>query len=821
MAVHLTIDSHVVIQLGAELISDSEQALLELVKNSYDGDATLCSIVIEPEWMPDLDHPEHKKIIASASKDLPPGRIVVRDNGTGLSPDAVKNGWLLISASLKRPSTGVKSKTARMRTPVGDKGLGRLATMRLGNVLSLRTMVKGEQECRITSFAWTDFKAGAKLEDIQVKTAVADPLSGRRLHGTDVEILSLREPGYWDSDSNISSVLAKLSTLVTPFKKFKDFRVNIRYRDHIFNLESITAEALNYASAKFVISCSGEELVVKAYFARSLFRGQAGRAEREVYERLLAGDAASEAVSFFSTHRRIKARGFQALEERGSGWLFSLEERISFGDIPTDPRFVGAESPGPFEGELYYFLFNDQTKHHLQSAGIRVDMLQNMTTVGMFRDGFRVRMSDDWLELAKSATSGGYFQLRPRNVVGYFAISNEHNPGLVEKSDREGFVDTLQWRGFATLAHRAKKFANDALESVRSAYDEYKKAKLLSASEQEEIKGDPAKRMAQGHNDFSSSLENAQSASASLINTLDGVRASLETASQSLDPKSAQAVRRSFDAAARNVLALEDSLKKAESHAKTSMSAAEHLLLAGKEVESLNSKLIDAAAVGLSARALSHEIDGHLREIARQITLINSENRRFNSEKISEGTSKINGASREIRKVVSAIDPLLDTSRSLKGEFCVGAFLRDFFTVRASRLGQAGVGYKVVGGDGPKIRFAEARFRQIVENLYQNSLYWMTEGAVDSDMEKIMCVEITKDGFVWWDGGKGVREELADSIFEPYVTDKPASKGQGLGMFIATAYLLAERCSIYLERERNKFSRRYKFRVDLTGAMQK
>src|SRR5580704_2910075 len=126
---HLQIDSHVVIQLGAELISDSEQALLELVKNAYDGDATRCTIVIDPDWIPEdgtlsRDHFAHR-----LERGERIGRIVVEDNGVGLDDRAVSGGWLLISASLKRTASGEKFRTHRNRVPVGDKGLGRLATM--------------------------------------------------------------------------------------------------------------------------------------------------------------------------------------------------------------------------------------------------------------------------------------------------------------------------------------------------------------------------------------------------------------------------------------------------------------------------------------------------------------------------------------------------------------------------------------------------------------------------------------------------------------------------------------------------------------------
>ena len=42
----LKIDAHVVRQLGEELISDPEQAILELVKNSYDADSPWCLSLI-------------------------------------------------------------------------------------------------------------------------------------------------------------------------------------------------------------------------------------------------------------------------------------------------------------------------------------------------------------------------------------------------------------------------------------------------------------------------------------------------------------------------------------------------------------------------------------------------------------------------------------------------------------------------------------------------------------------------------------------------------------------------------------------------------
>ena len=155
---HFRIDSHVVVQLGAELISDSEQALLELVKNAYDADASKCVISVEPDWEPPAtdEWGQHLSAWRKLQKKPNIGRIVVMDDGTGIDETGVQDGWLFISASLKRNSGGDKTPTKeKNRIPVGDKGLGRLATMRLGEILRLRTMTKSESQSRTASFAWS------------------------------------------------------------------------------------------------------------------------------------------------------------------------------------------------------------------------------------------------------------------------------------------------------------------------------------------------------------------------------------------------------------------------------------------------------------------------------------------------------------------------------------------------------------------------------------------------------------------------------------------------------------------------------------------
>ena len=120
------IDASVVYQLGEMLISDEVQALLELVKNSYDADASYANIIVQTETASG----EQSPMFPDAR-----GYIYVEDDGIGMGWAEVKGGWLTISRSPKREMKRKGQTTAKGRTPIGDKGLGRLGTQRLGRYL--------------------------------------------------------------------------------------------------------------------------------------------------------------------------------------------------------------------------------------------------------------------------------------------------------------------------------------------------------------------------------------------------------------------------------------------------------------------------------------------------------------------------------------------------------------------------------------------------------------------------------------------------------------------------------------------------------------
>lgn len=159
---YFTADAALIDRLGRELVGKQETALIELVKNSYDADAT--------------------EVIVTFDGD----RVVIDDNGAGMDRTELVAGFLRLASDMK-----VRNPVSqRFRRPcAGRKGIGRFATQRLGSYLVLRTWKSVDAlglELRIN---WRSFERGRALDEIPVVLEEVPP----RRPGTVIEISDLRD----------------------------------------------------------------------------------------------------------------------------------------------------------------------------------------------------------------------------------------------------------------------------------------------------------------------------------------------------------------------------------------------------------------------------------------------------------------------------------------------------------------------------------------------------------------------------------------------------------------------------------------------------
>ncbi len=158
--------------IGDQLISGPAAAIIELVKNAYDADASRVEVAFYPP-------------LAAGE-----GRISIGDDGHGMSLDDIRLKWM-------EPATSSKAKQRlspkKQRPMMGSKGIGRFAAAKLGQVMSLTSTVRTEDggtSILIPELDWSVFSDDTYLADVAIDY-IEQPSDGPS--GTIIEILHLSQ----------------------------------------------------------------------------------------------------------------------------------------------------------------------------------------------------------------------------------------------------------------------------------------------------------------------------------------------------------------------------------------------------------------------------------------------------------------------------------------------------------------------------------------------------------------------------------------------------------------------------------------------------
>ncbi len=98
---------------------------------------------------------------------------------------------------------------------------------------------------------------------------------------------------------------------------------------------------------------------------------------------------------------------------------------------------------------------------------------------------------------------------------------------------------------------------------------------------------------------------------------------------------------------------------------------------------------------------------------------------------------------------------------------------------------------------------------QILENLLNNSIYWIQQQKrLDPRFNPYISVVIdTKAKEIRFaDNGQGISPNRRDEIFQPFVTTKPPGQGKGLGLYISREVAKYNGGALYLSEEHTAHS---------------
>ncbi|MGB2678519.1 MAG: sensor histidine kinase [Candidatus Acidiferrum sp.] len=806
---HVEVDANVVRQLGEELITDAEQALLELIKNSYDADAQVARVIVNTE-------DSHEDIL---SKRKLKGSIIVEDDGAGMDLDAIQHGWLTISLSMKKALKEHGKKTPLFhRTPLGDKGLGRLGTMKIGDTIEIVTHARKEEEGYRVRLSWGEFMPGTLLSRVRVQV---EKIAAANRTGTKLTILGLYEPQYWRGSARHQHLADSMSTLISPFQRFTNFRIVIEVDGNNLELHEIGEDVRNGASTRFAFEWTGKVLKCEGHLKLSLFRGSA---EGDEYERFVFHDKGAALAKFLKSEGKI--RGTLTIPPKGL-WFLEVSENRAGEDFLTG----GLEDPGPFVGEIDAFELDSPEATELFSSGSEYkNYIKRFAGVSVYRDHFAIRMEEDWLRLGQSWTSGrSYYGLKPANTIGYFELSAQHNPQLREKSDREGFLNTAASRGFLAITSECVAFANAVLTDCRRAFLRFKEQQLANEAKLTTAWAPPDAIRA-----LNQAKQTAKKAQTTLASTERNRKAAIVKVRDSLNQlvhnatlptsqlKAAQEAVRQLDEVVgewerqRSILETQLEALKEDQLLTTA------LLERFDQFKNQLSEVYEAVGLGLVAEGIAHEMGGILEELVQRTNRAAPRAKRSGDTALVGYIEAVRATVSAIRKQVSFLDPMLRGTREQRSTFSVASFVEEFIQLRRDRLARFDITPVIQTEKDFIAHMSRGRLQQVLDNLTRNSEYWLRQSATTGRKSHgQITFQVAAPHVIVSDSGPGVKPAMENVLFEPFVSGKPAGEGRGLGLFISRQLLQRDGCDLVLEPDRNDRGRKYKFAVDLGAVEQK
>lgn len=386
--------------IGDQLISGPEAAIIELVKNAYDADASRVTIRFVPPLTPGL------------------GRIEVTDDGHGMTLADIQDKWMEPATTAK---TTVRMTPAKHRQMMGSKGIGRFAAAKLGREMALNSISDrtGERlEVLIPKLDWALFDGDRYLADISIDYLTQ---SSEQPTGTTIEITGLAES--W-SEAKMSRLHLELRRLLSPLDATDADRSFKVYLD----LSACT------------ITSSGFDGYALMGATRAGTVGSAARDQFEVEPFPLLTSSDYEAVGSFS-----------------ADGVFAGTLEIRRGGLP--PESISLKVPlaeeekpcGPFKVHLYIFDREaEAVRRAVSAAGLGTvpanearRILDSVAGIAIYRSGFRVRPygdpQNDWLVLDQRRVQNPSLRIGHNQIAGFVTVAGPEESGLIERSSREGF----------------------------------------------------------------------------------------------------------------------------------------------------------------------------------------------------------------------------------------------------------------------------------------------------------------------------------------------------------------------------------------------
>lgn len=799
--VQIKASARLIYHLGEQLISDELVALLELIKNAYDADATSVQVIIENE-----EETAYGK-----------GKITIIDNGNGMLPSVIVNSFLRLATGYKKQN---KISPYYKRRVLGEKGLGRLSFQRLGKYIEVSTVPRVNRlnpqnsedleyinKRGINKFNikmnWDIVEDDADFEELQAEVELQKDDFAKG--GTTITIYGIRNSNFWILNKEKRERLqSEILSMTNPFvvKTSEDrFNLKVNINGESFLVDTVDENIVNKLSDVSVyFKMDKGVLTVKSNIKEKYFNRLKDEylKKQENLKLCLIEDTCT--YSKYEENQLIIDFN-NTKEVQNIPWI--KEDIFNRIDNKYAVDFL-------FEGWLYAVDMQaaNRTEISKELLNQSIYIQKNFTKIGalwkkiagiyMYRDKFRILPygENDWIGFTALSQKSKATIYKQGNVSGYIMVNGRKSEQLKEQTDRQGILQDETGFNFLNIlkriiAQQVFFWDTNGLRANFSAPKENRESGLfLNADQSLKFSKLPDK----------------------------------ETKYMMKQKELEKTLKTKVDSSAQLTLFQDDEILRTAKEYKVASEEYNQVLkqkigLLNETIEEYQ-EIIPLLGQSIIFETITHElhrVQGQLSTTVSELEKINEDSHWEKAHPKKELSKIIQLFKREINDFNMQLLHLAPTHRNkLKEEvnLSLETFIKDNYVlsgVIATQLKNAGIKCQVSGMSFSKM-MSIGNAIVIFDNLILNSKYWLEKFDIQNPTIYFEFIKSDKEYLLIWDNGRGIDRMIENILFEPFKSQKEL--GRGLGLYITRELLALSDANIELLSERNNYGNLYKFKIE-------
>lgn len=863
----IKISPRVIKHLGKDLITTSEVAVVELIKNSIDAKASNVNLMLfeNGSMLKDMEGSSIPVLMGDISELVPhtffdKPLLIVEDNGKGMDSFQLDKGFLEIGTDLKNNNG---------ETTLGEKGIGRLAVQRLGKCLLVESASESESFATLTFINWEDiintdnsdyfvpYKKIKKVADSYTRLWILDVNIGDFLE-TPAQMMLHFDNSHLIVNRELKSAI---NFLISPFSKVKkktyihmfynSIELDIGFPEKMLHLsESVHRFRIFEKNSELILKY---ELSLQPWYIERVHRVLAKpeafkrlKKEHYFYKELL--DSNKERIENVLVQEvgekelfDLVAQTFCDMFEVG---IVDKRNRQEFSRQKAYECITALKKIVPISGEIFSFKQNaaigekiiieslkEINKEQNYSLKELKEFLKDYNGIKLYRDIYRIGFlgdkENDWIKLQQFRTKGQqWYRFDLGNTVGYVSLKDPEQKNIQEISSRLDINQNEVSDSFKMLIGIV--FNNLFYELNRKSNDIIK----VLLTENGLLEDNISKRVKKNSTNIEKFIRQnkkimteVQKVTKDFINntTIEGENAFIPLK-----------LYERLEAVFQNVNNHFGENEKVQKQAANLLIEADEQLKA-IEVESYNNyKLM---ANGLITETITHElhsisktgIDGNVEEHFTFLKdyFVNQKNVKIYNNHVYPVQTSYSIIAGKINDVANLYSFLENTfiKKGTYDEFILQKIKEVVDSIKENLVkiikdNEIDIGCKTedLAWFVPK-----GVLIHVFYNLFNNSIYWIDMRRKFAEVDKNylysekdrIAIEPYGNDIVVYDTGTGVVKTMEDILFEPLESGKPNHEGRGMGLYIVKKILNSFNANIELLSERNLYGNRYKFLISI------